>query len=331
MSSLQTPTHTRSARSTPAANFSALSPPGDNLTPEEVARPESSPAGPLELPPTRGSDSDVPVQSSASHEGLRPRTGSRASAHPTGIGHARRYSHDQDLYHSGSVRSQKPRFREDWDFDHSAESRDYPTLRDYDRHWRNEYRSDRYTRRGPHPPPAYLNSRRQMMMMHDSDDDMYHEDTRYMKDPYETSRMRRATDEEMDFQSDSPIRHRPSDTDHEGTGFAVSQLDWNNLSRKEKAQVMRIPLTQWMNSDVKKHFVASLGELIGTTMFLFFAFAGTGVANIQSNASSEQTTTGEATGFDVAVLMYISLVFGFSLMVNILLRVKTDQDDDDDV
>lgn len=136
-----------------------------------------------------------------------------------------------------------------------------------------------------------------------------------MKDPFETSRVRRPTDEEMGFQSDIPPHRRHSD--EEGVGFDVTHLDWNNMSRKEKAQVMRIPLTQWMNSDLKNHFVASLGEFVGTTMFLFFAFAGTEVANIQSNASSEQTTTGEATGFDVSVLMYISLIFGFSLMVNV--------------
>ncbi|KAH8694686.1 aquaporin-like protein [Ilyonectria robusta] len=316
MSSLQSPTHNRSARSTPAANFGAFSPPVGSLTPEEVARPGSSPAGPVDQSLPRGSDSEPPIQPSASHEGLRSRpSSSRTAAHPAPKGHARRYSHDQDfLQHSVSVRSQRPRFRDDWDYEQSADPRDYPTMRDYDRYWRNDYRPDRYTRRGPRPPPAYLNSRRQMMM-HDSDDDMYHEDTRYMKDPFETSRVRRPTDEEMGFQPDIPPHRRHSD--EEGVGFDVAHLDWNNMSRKEKAQVMRIPLTQWMNSDLKNHFVATLGEFVGTTMFLFFAFAGTEVANIQSNASSEQTTTGEATGFDVSVLMYISLIFGFSLMVNV--------------
>ncbi|KAF7550411.1 hypothetical protein G7Z17_g5749 [Cylindrodendrum hubeiense] len=319
MSSFQSPTHNRSARSTPAANFGAFSPPVDSLTPEEAVRPGSSPAGPLEHPQTQGSDLETPIQTSASHDALRSWPGSsRAAAHPNAFpaakGHARRYSHDQDFpQRSASVRSQRPRFREDWDFEQGADPRDYPSMRDYDRYWRNDYRPDRYTRRGPRPPNAYLNNRRQMM--HDSDDDMYHEDIRYTKEPIETSRARRATDEEMGFRSDMPM-HR-GHSDEEGIGFDVNHLDWNNMTRKEKAQVMRIPLTQWMNSDLKNHFVASLGEFVGTTMFLFFAFAGTEVANIQSNASSEQTTTGEATGFDVSVLMYISLIFGFSLMVNV--------------
>ena len=73
-----------------------------------------------------------------------------------------------------------------------------------------------------------------------------------------------------------------------------------------------------MNSNAKNHFVAFIGEFVGTTMFLFFAFAGTQVANIGSNASSQSnTTTGEATGFSPTVLLYISIVFGFSLMVNV--------------
>jgi len=61
---------------------------------------------------------------------------------------------------------------------------------------------------------------------------------------------------------------------------------------------------------------------VGTTMFLFFAFAGTQVANIQSsaapdNSSTSNSTSGGATGFNVSVYLYISIIFGFSLMVNV--------------
>jgi aquaporin related protein len=52
-------------------------------------------------------------------------------------------------------------------------------------------------------------------------------------------------------------------------------------------------------------------------MFLFFAFAGTQVANIGSSGNDANTTTGAATGFSPAVLQYIALVFAFSLMVNV--------------
>lgn len=52
-------------------------------------------------------------------------------------------------------------------------------------------------------------------------------------------------------------------------------------------------------------------------MFLFFAFSGTAVANIGSQNNVQNSTTGESTGFDVATLQYIALVFAFSLMVNV--------------
>jgi len=55
---------------------------------------------------------------------------------------------------------------------------------------------------------------------------------------------------------------------------------------------------------------------VGTFLFLFFAFAGTQVANIGTGNSSDNSTTGGATGFNPAALLYISLCFGFSLMVN---------------
>jgi aquaporin related protein len=82
--------------------------------------------------------------------------------------------------------------------------------------------------------------------------------------------------------------------------------------------VMRLPWILWMGSNAKNHFVAFIGEFVGTTMFLFFAFSGTQVANIGSAASgNSNTTTGEATGFSPNVLLYIALVFSFSLMVNV--------------
>lgn len=63
-------------------------------------------------------------------------------------------------------------------------------------------------------------------------------------------------------------------------------------------------------------FVAAIGEFVGTTMFLFFAFAGTQVANIGAGTGSN-TTTGGDTGFSPIVLLYIAVAFGFSLMVNV--------------
>lgn len=58
-----------------------------------------------------------------------------------------------------------------------------------------------------------------------------------------------------------------------------------------------------------------MGEFVGTTMFLFFAFTGTAVANIPAGTGGTTTTGG--TGFDITVQTYIALAFGFSLMVNV--------------
>lgn len=43
-------------------------------------------------------------------------------------------------------------------------------------------------------------------------------------------------------------------------------------------------------------------------MFLFFAFAGTSIANVAA---------GTSTAFNVSTTLYIALIFGFSLMVNV--------------
>ena len=55
-------------------------------------------------------------------------------------------------------------------------------------------------------------------------------------------------------------------------------------------------------------------------MFLFFAFGGTTVAN-NSDAALEANLTNKFGGIaqapDTSVLLYVSLVFGFSLMVNV--------------
>jgi aquaporin rerated protein, other eukaryote len=52
-------------------------------------------------------------------------------------------------------------------------------------------------------------------------------------------------------------------------------------------------------------------------MFLFFAFAGTLVANIGAAESVSQTTTNATVGFSPIVNMYVAISFGFSLMVNV--------------
>ena len=133
-----------------------------------------------------------------------------------------------------------------------------------------------------------------------------------------SSHHRRVHDEEMGH---SIGRHEVDDGQFSQSYAPAHErggLGWDNMTKTERREIMRLPWLTWMNSSVKNHFVAAVGELVGTTMFLFFAFAGTIVANTQSRAAAgSQTTTGSATGFDVGVLVYIALSFGFSLMVNV--------------
>ena len=71
--------------------------------------------------------------------------------------------------------------------------------------------------------------------------------------------------------------------------------------------------------------MAAAAEFAGTFMFLFFAFGGTQVANSAAVAENvgdagQQQNNGNNSITQVpntSVLMYISLIFGFSLMVNV--------------
>lgn len=75
---------------------------------------------------------------------------------------------------------------------------------------------------------------------------------------------------------------------------------------------------------IRNHFVAAIGEFVGTFLFLFFAFSATQVANTalngtraaqqQSQEADEQHAIADIP--DTPTLMYIALAFGFSLAVN---------------
>ncbi|KAI9815095.1 MAG: hypothetical protein M1827_002938 [Pycnora praestabilis] len=113
-----------------------------------------------------------------------------------------------------------------------------------------------------------------------------------------------------------------------GAGTALSQISeddppFHDASERRRAglvfeeppraftEPLSLPLVARMNRTAKNHFVATIGEFIGTTLFLFFAFAGTQVANTKPEDGTSKS------GFNLAVLLYISLCFGFSLMVNV--------------
>ncbi|KAL7417984.1 aquaporin-like protein [Mrakia frigida] len=77
---------------------------------------------------------------------------------------------------------------------------------------------------------------------------------------------------------------------------------------------MRLPPPGTRRTAIKKHFVAALGEFVGTTLFIFFAVGGTSVAN--TPASSGSATEAINTNVNPSQLLYISLAFGLSLAVN---------------
>lgn len=64
-----------------------------------------------------------------------------------------------------------------------------------------------------------------------------------------------------------------------------------------------------LQDTTRNNCIAMLGEFVGTFLFLFFAFAGTQVANTPKPAEGATPNTSN--------LLYASLAFGFSLMVNV--------------
>jgi aquaporin related protein len=103
--------------------------------------------------------------------------------------------------------------------------------------------------------------------------------------------------------------HKKDTTSQNGT------QNGSNATTDRPAKKHRIP-NRWRNE-----LVAAAAEFSGTFMFLFFAFGGTSVANTAA-AFSDAATAGQDNNSitqapNTSVLLYISLVFGFSLMVNV--------------
>ncbi len=73
-----------------------------------------------------------------------------------------------------------------------------------------------------------------------------------------------------------------------------------------------LPLLGHLPRPVKGHIVAMIGEFVGTFLFLFCAFGGMQVVNDGPRQGRRNTLPP-----DPAKLLYIALVFGFSLAVNV--------------
>ncbi|WVR05922.1 hypothetical protein IAU60_002948 [Kwoniella sp. DSM 27419] len=71
---------------------------------------------------------------------------------------------------------------------------------------------------------------------------------------------------------------------------------------------------------LKNHFIAMIGEYVGTVLFMIFALGGTNVALIPATSLTGDTTAGQdgsaASTVNTSNLLYIALSFGFSLAVN---------------
>jgi hypothetical protein len=78
--------------------------------------------------------------------------------------------------------------------------------------------------------------------------------------------------------------------------------------------LFRALLLHASNQQSVSDFVAVLGEFVGTTLFLFLAFAGAIVANVGAHESTANTTTNETIGFSPIANLYGAISFGFSLM-----------------
>ncbi|CEJ83894.1 Putative Aquaporin [[Torrubiella] hemipterigena] len=81
-----------------------------------------------------------------------------------------------------------------------------------------------------------------------------------------------------------------------------------------------LPYVGYLPNKVRNHFIAAVGEFVGTFLFLFFAFAATQVANAAHSGAQQNKDAEDKHSIadipDTASLLYIALAFGFSLAVN---------------
>jgi aquaporin related protein len=119
----------------------------------------------------------------------------------------------------------------------------------------------------------------------------------------------------MHKKDDSSSEPRPS-TEHHHHHHHHERTNGHVPVRHKTPKQHKYISNKWRNE-----LVAAAAEFCGTFMFLFFAFGGTQVAN-SAAIYSDQATAGQQNDSitqapNASVLLYISLIFGFSLMVNV--------------
>ena len=59
----------------------------------------------------------------------------------------------------------------------------------------------------------------------------------------------------------------------------IVRLPFGERSENREHKELRLPGIGFLPNKIRNHFIAMVGEFVGTFLFLFFAFAGTQVAN----------------------------------------------------
>ena len=86
----------------------------------------------------------------------------------------------------------------------------------------------------------------------------------------------------------------------------------NDNNKKE----LHLPGIGFLPNKIRNHFIAAVGEFVGTFSFLFFAFSATQVANAAAAGAAAAIGGKLSQVPNASTLLYISLAFGFSLAVN---------------
>ena len=94
----------------------------------------------------------------------------------------------------------------------------------------------------------------------------------------------------------------------------------SRLPRRQPTNSVRIPVIGWIPETARNHTVAILGEFAGTVLFLFFAFAGVQVSQLDGSVPQLSgkvlgATNEVGTPSNTSQLMFIALSFGLSLLV----------------
>jgi aquaporin related protein len=101
--------------------------------------------------------------------------------------------------------------------------------------------------------------------------------------------------------------------DRPGRGITLPFMKYRENDQHEH----RLAGFEWVPNRYRNHFIAIVGEFVGTFLFLFFAFSATQVANSAVGNTSDSNTEGSITQApNTSALAYIALAFGFSLAVN---------------